>query len=98
LGDDHFQVDRDGDIVADHAAVGADAEVLAVDFGGGGGAHALVAPGILDGGSGDFHIENGFLGDALDGEIASDFELTGACRFYLLGLEGEGGVLGYVEK
>src|SRR6266850_29032 len=101
---DQFDVDDDGNIVADNDAavvqssVPLHAEVLAIDFGCRGRGVAGVAPRILDGSSWTFHVEYNFLGRAADGEITGDFEFAGSDLFNSLGLERNRGVVGDIEE
>src|SRR5882672_11465960 len=101
---DQFDVDDDGNIVADNDAavvqssVPLHAEVLAIDFGGGGRGVAGVAPGILDGSGWTFHVEYNFLGRAADGEVAGDLKFAGRKLLDLLGLESNRRVVGDIEE
>src|ERR1700683_5290071 len=74
----HFDIEGDGYDVADHFVAAGEvvghvdhAEILAIEFGGGGGA-AAGAHGLDDfGGAGD--VEGDFFGDAAESEIAGHF-------------------------
>src|ERR1700722_977374 len=88
----HFYVEGDGYGVADHfVAAGEcvahvdDAEILAIDFGGGGGAAARAVH-YLDGLGGAGHVESYFFGDAVDGEGAG--HLGGVVAVLHAGVEG----------
>src|SRR5215813_7982179 len=101
---DHFQVDGDVDVVADHHAAAVDvgvplhAIVLAVDFRGGAGGDPGVAPGIFHRIGRALYVENHFLAHAVNGQVSGDFELAGRDVLNLFGLEGNGGVFGGVEE
>src|SRR5271167_2108275 len=69
---DHFDVEGDGDVVAGDAGSAGHSEIQTIDFGGGGCAHAEVARGLFQDGSGSVHVEDNFLRDAVNGEIAGD--------------------------
>src|SRR5579863_655414 len=101
---DHFEIDGDVDIVADdHAAavnagVPLHAVVLAIYFGGRADGYAGVAPRIFYGGAGAFDVENRFLGDAVNGQVAGDFQFADGNLFHFFGLESNGGIFFYVKK
>src|SRR5882724_4760832 len=101
---DQFDVDDDGNIVADHDAavvqssVPLHAEVLAIDFGGGGRGVAGVAPGILHRSRRTLNVEHNFFGRAADGEVAGHLELAGSDLFDSLGLERNRGVVDDIEE
>src|SRR4030095_7427021 len=96
---DHFEVDGDVDIVADHDTAAVNAGVplhavfLAIDFGGGAGGYARVAPGIFHGIGWSFKVKSNFLGDAVNGEVSVNFEFAGGNVFNFFGFEGDGGYL-----
>src|SRR5262249_36936088 len=98
------KVDSDVDIVADDYAAAVNvgvpfnAVILAIDFCGGIGGDASVAPGILDRIGRAFDVENNFFGDAANGEIAGDFQLAGRNVFNFLGFKGDRGVFSGVEE
>ena len=100
----HFDVEGDGYGVADHFVAAGEivghvdhAEILAIDFGDGGGA-AAGAVHYLDGLGGAGHVEGDFFGDAVEGEVARHFggAIAGADNFR--GLKSDGGKFGYVEE
>src|SRR5262245_14302222 len=101
---DHFEVNGDVDIVADDYAAAVNvgvplhAVVLTIDFRGGVSGYARVAPGILDGIGRAFDVEHDFFADAVNGEVAGDFELAGRDVFNFFGLEGDGRVFAGVEE
>ena len=94
---EHFDIEGDGDVVADHAGSAGYAEIHAVDLGGSGCAHALIAPRIFDRRGWSVDIENNFFGHAVNGEIAGDLQLAGSGSFDLLRLEGDRGIFLHVE-
>ena len=69
----HFDIERDRDLVADHAGGTGYSELHAINLCGCGSAHALVAPRIFDRRGWSIDIEHDLLGDAVNGEIADDF-------------------------
>ena len=100
----HFYVQGDGNGVADHLVAAGesvaqvdDAKILAIDFGGGGGA-ASGAAHCLNGFGGTRDVERDFFGYTVDGEVAGHFggAVAGAPDF--CGLEGDGGKFGDVEE
>src|ERR1043166_3606185 len=100
----HFEVYCDVDVVADDYATAVDigiplhAVILAVDLGSGAGGDTGVAPGIFDGVRRAFDVENRFLGDPVNGEIASNFEFSGRDVFDFFGFESDGRIFGDVEE
>ena len=101
---DELDVEGDVDVFADQDAAGlegrvpAQAEVLAVDLGGGGEADAGVAPGVFAGRAGAFDGEGDGLGDAMEGQVAGDGVVAFALALDRGGFEGHGGVgLGFEE-
>src|SRR5271154_5976661 len=75
----------------------ANAEIRAMNGGGGGEAHMLLLVHALDGSAGAFDFEDGWLGDAFDGEVAGDLETRST--FGDAGADkGRGGELGNVEE
>src|ERR1700683_147177 len=94
---DHFDIDRDGDIVADQARGAGYSEIHAIDFCSRGGTHALAALRILHSGRRSVYVEDYLFGDAVNCEIAGDFELARSSGLDLLRLEGERGIFLYVE-
>src|SRR5690348_17391423 len=101
-GNNHFDVERDVDVVADdHATaveflVPGDAEVLAVDLRGSGYGGALQAPGILDGSLGQGCGQGRGFGDAANGQVAGNFQVAVIAAFDPGGLKGDGRILGDV--
>src|ERR1022692_1178759 len=95
---DHFQIEGDADFVADHAGIGGDSEIVAIDFGGRGNAHSLIAPGIFHRASGSINVEDNLFGDAVNSQVASDLQLTRARSFDLLRDKGDRGILLHVEE
>ena len=77
-GFDELDFEGDLHVFADEDAAGfesgvpAQAEVLAIDFGGGGKADAGVAPRVLAGRAGAFDGECDGFGDAVKGQVAGD--------------------------
>jgi hypothetical protein len=67
---DEFDVEGDGYVFADHAGVFGDAVIGTIDYGGGGGAAALIAPRVFDGFGGAVDGEGHGFGDAVKGEVA----------------------------
>jgi hypothetical protein len=99
----HFDVEGDGYGVADHLVAAGHgvahenhAEILTIDFGGGGGTAA--GPHYLDdfGGAGD--VEGYFFSDAVKGEVAGHFRGAFAGAPDFCGLKSDGGIFGYVEE
>src|SRR3984893_16369291 len=99
----HFYVERDGYCVADHLVAAGesvahvdDAEILTIDFCGGGGAAARAVHN-LDGLGRAGYVEGDFFGDAMDGEVADHFggAIAGADNFR--GLKSDGGGFGDIE-
>src|SRR5580692_6646344 len=99
----HFDVAGDGYAVADHLVAAGEgvghedhAEILAIDFGGGGraaaGAHGL------NGFGGAADVEGHFFGDAVEGEVAGHFCGAFAGADNSCGLEGDGGKFGCVQE
>src|SRR5262249_23491683 len=101
---DHFKIDGDVDLVADHHAAAVNvgvplhAIVLAVDFGCGAGGYAGVAPRVFHGIRRTFDIEDNFFCDAANSEVTGDFEFASRDVFHFFGFEGDGGVLGSIKK
>ena len=100
----HFYVEGDGYCVADHfVAAGEgvghvdDAEILAIDLGGGGRAAARAVH-HLNGLGGAGYLEGGFFGDAVDGEVAGHFGGAVAGADDSCGLKSDGGVFGDIEE
>src|SRR5450631_4454003 len=100
----HFGVDGDGNVVADdyaavvHGGVPLHAVVLTIDYGGGVDGGALIAPRIFHGRGRAIDIEHDLLGDAVNGQVASDLQFAGAGLLDLGGFEGHGGEVGDVEE
>ena len=100
----HFYVEGDGYGVANHfVAAGEgvahvdDAKILAIDFGGGGGAAARAVHN-LDGLGGAGHVEGDFFADAVNGEVARHFGGVVAGLPDFGGLKSDCGKLGDVEE
>jgi hypothetical protein len=99
----HFDIEGDGYGVADHFVAAREAvghvdhaEILAIDFGGGGGA-AAGAHSLDDfGGAGD--VEGDLFGDAVQGKVAGHFGSAFAAADNFAGLECDAGVFGYVKE
>src|SRR6184192_3507880 len=101
---DQFDVDGDVHIVADdHAAViqlgvPLHAIVLPVDFRGCGSRYALISPGILHGSRESIHIQQHFLGDAVNRQVTGDAEFSRGKLLDLLRFEGHGREVGHVKE
>src|SRR6267378_4690528 len=101
---DQFDVDDDGNIVADHDAaivqssVPLHAKVLAVDLGGRVGGSTGIAPGVLHRSRRTLNVEHNFLGRAADGEVAGDLKLPGSELLDFSGLESNRRVVGDIEE
>src|SRR5439155_841072 len=99
-----LDVDRDRHLVADGDAarledlVPGEAEVLAVDRGGGLRAGAGVAPRVLDLGRGALDVEAHLARDAVEGEVADHLEVTWGARLDLLRHEHDRRVPDDVEE
>src|SRR5580700_3278701 len=94
----HFDIERDGDVVTDYPRPAADSEIHAVDLGRRGGPHAQVAPRIFHGGRRTVHVESNLFGDAVNREIAGNFQFARPGGFNLLRLESDSGIFLHVEE
>src|SRR5262249_43610441 len=101
---DALDVDRDLDLVAHREAAAVerlvphDAEVLAVDLGGGARAGAGHPHRVLDGRPAALHVEDDLLRDPVQGQVAGHLEAVVPRLLDLLRGEGDGGVLRHVEE
>src|ERR1700723_2366413 len=98
----HFDVEGDGYRVTDHLVAAGHgvahenhAEILTIDFGGGGSAAASAHD--LDDFGWTSYVEGYFFRDAVKGEVAGHLGgvVAGVCDF--CGLKSAGGIFGYVE-
>jgi len=99
----HFDVEGDGYRVTDHLVAAGHgvahenhAEILTIDFGGGGSAAASAHD--LDDFGWTSYVEGYFFRDAVKGEVAGHLGgvVAGVCDF--CGLKSDGGIFGYVEE
>lgn len=101
---EHFGVDGDPDFVAHdqtavvHGGVPLHVKVLAIDRGSGVDGHTLIAPGIFDGSGRTIYIQSDFFGDAVNGQLAGDFQLVRSDLLDFTGLECDRGIMGDVEE
>src|SRR5258708_28112233 len=76
LASDELRIETDGHILAYQDAasfqgrVPGEAEILAIDFGGGGEANACIAPWIFGGGAGAFDCKGHGPGNSAHGQVA----------------------------